>query len=158
MIEQSGEQRQASMELFYELLYKQFALYEHMSVLYVHEKEYIQSGDVVRLQESLEKKDMYLNDVVVIEKELAPLKEEWSRCKTLVSPNMQLKIQSLIDKFKILVKKLVACQKENEETLIEMNKKKAEELALVRKGKQVGKAYSVYGETIPRSKYMDKSR
>ncbi len=146
------------MVVFFDLLHSQFKLYEEMMRLYTEEKVYIEKNEMDNLHDSLRKKDEFLEQVVVLEKDLAPLKELWGKSKELVSHTLQLQIQSLIDKFKALVEKLMAAQQDNEETLVESNKRRAEELALLRKGKQVGRAYSVYGNTPPRSRYMDKKR
>jgi hypothetical protein len=146
------------MMMFHELLHHQYAIYVKMSTLYENEKQYICEGAVQKLQESLIEKDAFLNDIIAIENQLTPLKKEWHQCKNTVSKEIQLTVQALIDRFKILIEKIVHEQKENEALLIESKRKEEDELARLRKSKEMGKAYSVYGQTEPRSRYMDKKR
>ena len=146
------------MELFYQLLKQEFAIYESILDLCRNEHMLIENGHDEKLRSSLIAKDTFLNQIVELEADLAPLKKKWQTCKETLSREMRSKIEQLIDKFKAIAEDVMNCQKENEEYLFEQNQKKAETLSLVRKGKQLAKTYAAYGNSEPHSKYMDKKR
>jgi flagellar biosynthesis/type III secretory pathway chaperone len=154
----ASEDMTEQMELFYELLKQEFAIYESILVLCRNEHELIHEGHDEKLRTSLLAKDEFLNRIIELEADLAPLKKKWQECKHAISPETRRKVEELIDKFKTIAEEVMNCQNENEAYLIEQNQRKAEALSLVRKGKQFAKTYSGYSDSEPHSKYMDKKR
>ena len=146
------------MKKFYSLLQDEFVLYSDMLQLYSNESRLIEEGRIDDFTASLREKEEYLNKEMYLEKVIAPLKNDWNRCRGIVSEELQLQIQELIDRFKALVEKLVAHQKENEDLLAKKNQEDAKSLSAVRKGRHFNKTYSIYGDNVPRSHNVDKTR
>lgn len=146
------------MELFCELIKEEFALYQKLLALSRDEHSFIASGEVEKLRASLKNKDAFLDQIIVLEKRLEPLKKAWHTHKEILPLDMKNKIQSLIEDFKTIAEEVMLRQQENEQYLYAENQKQVEHLSRVRKGQQFTKAYSGYGESGPQSRYMDKKR
>jgi hypothetical protein len=146
------------MELFYELLKKEYGIYEKMLMSCRDEHAFIAAGDIEKLRASLQSKDEFLDQIITFEKQLVPLKKQWNTHKEKVALPLKDTIQALIEDFKTIAEEVMNRQRENEEYLYAENQKQTERLSRVRKGQQFTKAYSGYGETGPQSRYMDKKR
>jgi len=145
-----------TMHDFYVLLKRQYEIYEIICTLCQEDRQFIERDEIDLLRQSIGKKHVLLNDIMCLEKDIATLKEEWNRYKEKVCDPLKTNILSLLNDFKALMEKIVTYQKENEKILFERNSKHVEELNMVRKGKNLSKAYSVYGNSIPHSRFMDK--
>lgn len=147
-----------NMRFFLEALHKEYALYQHMFELSQKERTLIEEGKIEELRVSLGKKNVLLDDVVRIEETITDLKHMWQQKNKEVLPELREEINTVLERFRALMEALMNYQKENEQIMYEYNvKKPADELSMVRKGKNLSKAYSVYN-SAGRSQYMDKKR
>ena len=155
MNKSNSPQIENMMQEFLGKLRQEYNIYETMLSICLGERPYIEKGELNRLRESLGKIHALLDEIVHIEKEIVPLKETWNRYKEIVPDPLKGEIKETLKSFKELMESLVKCQEENERIMSEYNVKKTEELGTVRRGKNMNKAYSVYGGNVPRSRFMD---
>ncbi|MBU1864649.1 MAG: flagellar protein FlgN [Candidatus Omnitrophica bacterium] len=137
-------------------LQEEYAMYECMIELCKQEHQFIEKGDWASLRTSLGKKNKLLDSIMTIEGEIGLLKEEWNRQKDIRPSQLKDKIVAQLKNFKQLMEQLVALQTDNETTLQQRNLKEAEMLGVIRKGKNLNRAYSAYGNTVTPARYMDK--
>ena len=147
-----------NMHDLYALLKRQYDIYEAIHALCEEDHQFIEHGEIESLRKSIGKKHVLLNEIVHIEKDITVLKEEWNRYKEQLGDPLKKDIMVLLGNFKDLMDKIMVRQKENEKVFSDRNTRHLEELHLVRKGKNLSKAYSVYGDSIPHSRFMDKTK
>jgi len=137
---------------------KEGELYACMIPLCHAEQEFIRHGQWDKLRDSLGRKNSVLDEIMQLETMLRPLKEEWHVCRDEVPRAIRCAINDALEDLKRVMKTLVDAQESNEAVLQEMNQAKESQLELVRKGKNVSKAYAAYGSHSPRARFMDKTK
>ncbi len=151
-------QTECKLQDFYALLKREYETYMKIFYLCEEDRKLIECGEIQQLRKSIGEKQSLLNEILNIEKEIYVLKEEWNKIKDDLPESSKGDIVLLINNFKDLMEKIVSSQKENEKLLSERNSHHINELSTIRRGKNLSKAYSVYGNSIPHSRFMDKSK
>ena len=144
------------MREFLTKLKKEYSIYEKMVFVCKEERGFIERGEVEELQLSLSNKHVLLDEIVHIEEDIKLLKEKWSKHKETIREPLKSEIELFIKTFKELMEMLMKYQEENEVIMCRQNELKTTELSVVRKRKRLTRAYSVYGNNSPRSRYMNK--
>lgn len=137
-------------------LQEEYNVYEQMAAVYAKERAMILAGDMIGVKRTLIEKNALLDSVARLNDDMIAFKAEWARSKDFVEPELRMTIVEIVDNFKKLMEQIVALQKENETLLFEQNVKRETSLCMVRTGKSLSKAYSVYSEAVPQTRFMDK--
>lgn len=142
-------------EVFFELVQKEYVVYEKMFALSEEAVQHILNDDISSLQRTLASKQQYLYVAADLEKEMRPFKKVWEEKRSLLPADKSEAIKAFFDAFKVLMERLIKQEMENEELLKERAVEKKKQANILKQGKQLGRAYSAYGENIPRVRYMD---
>ncbi len=138
------------------LMEKEKMLYDKLISCSFEEREYIKNDEADKLRLSILKKDKILDEILQVEIENTELKIVFASASHLFTDKEKVKISKLIDDLKDLTLSLEKLHTENSSILEEKNTKNQEKLQHVKQGRSLHKAYSVYGNSIPDTRRMNK--
>ncbi len=144
-------------KLLLDCLYEEYSLYEELARLCEREHKLIDLGDMVRLREFLIQKHNLLEKIIAIEKRKCEI-EEMESTKSGFNGDEKKVIDAFIKEFKSLIDKVSDMQKKNQEFMASKHKAEVEEFIRLKKGISMNKAYSVYGDTVADTRYINRVR
>lgn len=138
-----------------DLLQQQCRLYELLIALGTRQRQVIDQGDTQSLLELLDQRQSLIDQLVTINAQLEPYKQDWPQRWALLDIECQDHVRDRMDQMQQLLDAILEADQTDRSTLTARRQAAAQGLGRLQQGSQVNRAYA--SSTPPSPRFTDRT-